>query len=64
MKELNDKEEMELNGLIGNLKTHEMERKAEEEKVPQKKKTLSNPLLPSPMTIMKTKKMMKIYPFL
>jgi len=31
LKELNDKEEMELIGLIGNLKTHEMERKAKEE---------------------------------
>ena len=28
LKELNDKEEMELIGLIGNLKTHEIERKA------------------------------------
>ena len=27
LKELNNKEEMELIGLIGNLKTHEMERK-------------------------------------
>ena len=27
-KELNDKEEIKLIGLIGNLKTHEMERKA------------------------------------
>jgi len=31
LKELNDKEEMELIGLIGNLKTHEIERKAREE---------------------------------
>jgi len=28
LKELNDKEEMELIGVIGNLKTHEIERKA------------------------------------
>ena len=32
LKELNDKEEMERIGLTGNLKTHEMERKAREEK--------------------------------
>ena len=37
MKELNDKEEMELIGLIENLKTHEIERKARKEMVPQKK---------------------------
>ena len=41
MKELNDKEEMELIGLIGNLKTHEMERKAREEMAPSKKKTIA-----------------------
>ena len=41
LKELNDKEEMELIGLIGNLKTHEMERKAREETTPQKKKTIA-----------------------
>ena len=34
LKELNDKEEMELIGLVGNLKTHEMERKAREEMAP------------------------------
>jgi len=39
--ELNDKEEMELIGLIGNLKTHEMERKAKEEISPQKKKCIA-----------------------
>ena len=32
---------MELIGLIENLKTYEMERKAREEKAPQKKKTLA-----------------------
>jgi len=32
MKEPNDKKEMELIGLNGNLKTHEMKRKAREEK--------------------------------
>ena len=41
LKELNDKEEMKLIGLIGNLKTREMKRKAKEEKAPQKKKTLA-----------------------
>ena len=41
MKELSDKEEMELIGLIGNLKTHEMERKAREEMAPQKKKVIA-----------------------
>ena len=38
LKELNDKEEMEVISLIDNFKTHEMERKAREEMVPQKKK--------------------------
>ena len=37
MKELNNKEELELIGLIGKLKTHEMEWKAREEMAPQKK---------------------------
>ena len=41
MKELNDKEEMKLIGLISNLKTHEMERKAREETTPQKKKMIA-----------------------
>ena len=41
MKELNDKEEMELIGLIGNLKTHEMERKAREEMATLKKKAIA-----------------------
>ena len=41
MKELNDKEKMKLIGLIGNLKTHEMERKAREEMAPQKKKVIA-----------------------
>jgi len=36
LKELNDKEDMELIGLIGNLKTHEMERKVREEMASQK----------------------------
>ena len=41
LKELNDKEKMELIGLIGNLKTHEMEIKTREEKAPQTNKTLA-----------------------
>jgi len=41
LKELNDKEKMELISLIGNLKTHEMERKVREEKAPEKKKMLA-----------------------
>ena len=41
LNELNDKEEMELIGLIGNLKTHEMERKAREDMAPSKKKTIA-----------------------
>ena len=41
LKKLNDKEEMELISLIGNLNTHEMERKAREEMVPQKKKVIA-----------------------
>ena len=32
---------MELIGLIGNLKTHEMEKKAREEMAPQKKKMIT-----------------------
>jgi len=41
LKELNGKEEMKLINLIGNLKTHEMERKAREEMAPQKKKVIT-----------------------
>ena len=41
MKELNDKEKMELIDLVGNLKTHEMKRKAREEITPQKKKLIA-----------------------
>ena len=62
LKKINDKEEMELSGLIENLKTNEMERKAREN-VPQKKKTFPSNLLPlSPMKKKMTLKMMKIYP--
>ena len=41
LKELNDKEEMEHIGLIGNLKTHEMERKARKEVATPKKKAIA-----------------------
>jgi len=41
LKELNDKEKIVVIDLIGNLKTHDMERKAKEEKAPQKKKTIT-----------------------
>ena len=47
LKELNDKEEMELIGLSGNLKTHEMKRKTREEKAPQKKKMLTFKFTPT-----------------
>jgi len=63
LKELNDKKEMKLIGLIGNLKTHEMERKAREETTPQKKKTIAFKIIP-PSPTMKKKKMMKIFPSL
>jgi len=41
LKELNDKEEMDFMGLIGNLKTHEMEQQVREDKVPQSKKSIA-----------------------
>ena len=41
LKELNDKDEMDLISLIGNLKTHEMEKKAREEAAPLKKKSIA-----------------------
>ena len=41
LKELNNKDEMELISLIRNFKTHEMEKKAREEAVPQKKKSIA-----------------------
>jgi len=47
LKKLNDKEEMELISLIGNLKTHEMERKARKEMTPQKKKVIAFKSTPS-----------------
>ena len=48
---------MKLIGFIGNLKTHEMERKTREEMAPQKKKMIAFKSTP-PMMMMK-KKMMK-----
>ena len=47
LKELNDKEEIEIIRLIENLKTHEIERKGREEKAPQKKKTLAFKSIPT-----------------
>jgi len=41
LKELNDKKEMELISLIGNLKTHEMKRKDREVMTLQKKKIIA-----------------------
>jgi len=38
LKELNDKEEMKLKDLIGNLKTHEMKRKAREKKLHKRRR--------------------------
>ena len=64
MKELNDTEEMELIDFIGNFKTREMERKDREETVPQKKKTIAFESTPTIPTMMKNKKMMKIFPSL
>jgi len=47
LKELNDKEKMELISFIGNFKTHEMERKAREEMAPQKKKMIAFKSIPT-----------------
>ena len=44
---LNDKEKMKFIGLIGNLKTHEMKKKARKEKAPQKKTTMAFKSTPS-----------------
>ena len=64
LKELNNKEEMEFIGLIGNLKTHEMERKTREEIAPPKKKAIAfKSSSPTPTRMMK-KRMMKIFLFL
>ena len=58
---------MELTGLIGNLKTHEMERKAKKETAPQKKKMIafkSTPTIFEKMMKTMKKKMMKTSPSL
>ena len=41
LKELSDEKEMDFMGLIGNLKTHGMERKVREDKASQKKKNIA-----------------------
>ena len=64
LKELNDKDEMELISLIDNLKTHEMEKKAREEMTPQKKKSIASSLPPPSSMMKKMKKKMKSYLFL
>jgi len=51
---------MELIGLIGNLKTHDMERKSREEMASLKKKELLSKALPPTPTKMMKKRMMKI----
>jgi len=62
LKELNDKEDKKLIGLIRNLKIYEMEQKAREKKALQKKKTLAFKTTPStPTKKMMTKKMTRIY---
>jgi len=52
---------MELISLIGNLKTHVMERKAREEMAPQKKNMITFKSTPPSLMMMKKKKMMKIF---
>jgi len=47
LKELNDKEEMNLSGFIKNLKTHEMEMKMREERETTKKKVTAFKAIPS-----------------
>ena len=47
LKELNDKQEIKLIGHIGDLTTHEMERKSREEMAPQKKKMIAFKSTPS-----------------
>jgi len=63
LKELKNKEEIEIFGLIWNLKTNETERKAREEKAPKRRRLLPSNSLPPSLTKKKmTKKMMKICP--
>ena len=47
LKELNDREEMDFSGFIGNLKTHEMEMKVREERATLKKKAIAFKATPS-----------------
>ena len=47
LKELNDREEMDFSGFIGNLKTHEMEMKVREERETPKKKAIAFKVTPS-----------------
>ena len=49
LKELNDKEEMDFSGFIGNLKTHKMEMKVREEREAPKKKTFAFKTVHPPM---------------
>jgi len=63
LKELNDKEEMNLIGFIGNLKIHEMEENLERRRYYKRRKFfLSNLHLLSLTKKMKIKRMMKTYP--
>jgi len=41
LQELNDREEMDFSGFIGNLKTHKIEMKIREEREPTKKKSIA-----------------------
>jgi len=61
LKELNDKEEIEFIGLIGNLKTHEMERKEREEMAPP---TITFKSSSTYSDEVDEKRMMKIFLFL
>ena len=47
LKDLNDREEMDFFGLIGNLKTHEIEMKVRGEREPTKKKSIAFKATPS-----------------
>ena len=47
LKELNNREEMDFSGFIGNLKAHEMEMKVREEREPPKKKSVAFKSTPS-----------------
>jgi len=47
LKELNDREEMDFSGFIGNLKTHEMKMKVGEERETPKKKVIAFKATPS-----------------